>query len=166
MKEYLTVIIVTVICILAIIGTWIWRTTRTVDKDLENKIDEYVQIYEDKVRIYDESNTSLTNTEATILTLEDIKQNAGKEKSYPEVYALMRKYVENAASLVAEKNMDDITIEYKVALDISKSGMKLTNPESEIKEIAKNYLSVDKKYDVEVKQDSNTNLVTITIKSI
>lgn len=53
MKEYLTVVLVTIVCLLCIVGAWFYRKAQTPNEnEVENRIERYVDIYEDNVNVY------------------------------------------------------------------------------------------------------------------
>ena len=52
MKEYLMVVLVTTVCVLAIVGAWFFRKSQEPSRsEVENKIEKYVDIYKDKVNV-------------------------------------------------------------------------------------------------------------------
>ncbi len=169
MKQYVTVVIVFVICLLAIVGAWGWRISQKDKKididDLEKRIqintNRPVEIYEEKEESKD---TTKLDASSKILTLEEIKVFEGKNKSYSVVSGLLLMYMNNGASLTAEKNMDKVTINYKVALDMSKSNAKLTDPKIDVNNFINTYLQKDKTYNIEITSESEV-IVNIVIKS-
>lgn len=57
MKEYLMVVLVTIVCVLAIVGAWFWRKSQEPSiSEVENKIEKYVDIYKEKVNVYSDIN--------------------------------------------------------------------------------------------------------------
>jgi len=184
MKQYLSVVIVTVICILAIICAWGWRVAKSNEKENIDRLSKNIQInnikvYEENDEIKEEvidtneelSNTADQNTTSNsdnissgMLTLDEIKMHEGKNKSYNDVKSLMLKYAKNGASLSAEREgiSKYLKIEYKVALDISNSSMKLVEPEKSVNEYIAEYLETARTYDVEISSE-DSNIVSIII---
>jgi len=169
MKQYLSVVIVFVICLLAIAGAWGWRISQKNKKiDIED-LEENIQINSTRpINIYEEKEESTDNekidTTSEILTFEEIKLFEGKGKSYSIANAFMLRYMNNCAMLNAEQVMDKVTINYKVALDMSRSYAKLTDPKTDVNNFIKTYLQTDKTYDIEITKESDV-MVNIVIKS-
>ena len=56
MKEYLTVALVAIICLLAVVGAWVWRKGQEPSQsEVESKIEKYVDIYKDKISVYSDN---------------------------------------------------------------------------------------------------------------
>lgn len=51
MKQYLSVVIVFVVCLLAIAIAWGWRISQRDNDDFENLVNDYVNIYNENVKI-------------------------------------------------------------------------------------------------------------------
>lgn len=172
MKQYLSVVIVFVICLLAIAGAWGWRISqkdRKIDIDDIENTEKRIQINTNKpVEIYEEKeeteDTIDVNIPSEILTFDEIKVFEGTGKNYGIVNSLMLRYMNNCASLNAEKIMDNVTINYKVALDMSRSYAKLTDPKTDVNKFINEYLKTDKTYDIEITKETEV-MVNIVIKS-
>ena len=169
MKQYLSVVIVFVICLLAIAGAWGWRISQRNEKINIDSLEESIKINSTKpVKIYEEKEQS-TDTEKTdisseVLTFDEIKVFEGTGKNYGIVNSLMLRYMNNCASLNAEKIMDNVTINYKVALDMSRSYAKLTDHKTDVNKFINEYLKTDKTYDIEITKETEV-MVNIVIKS-
>lgn len=56
MKQYLSVVIVFVVCLLAILGAWIWRISQRTSIDTNTSkdvINKTINVYQDNVNIYE-----------------------------------------------------------------------------------------------------------------
>lgn len=169
MKQYVSVVIVFVICLLAVACAWGWRISQKDEKINIDDLEESIKTNSTKpVNIYEEKEESTDNvkndTSSEILTFEEIKVFEGKGKNYGIVNALMLRYMNNCAMLNAEQVMDNVTINYKVALDMSRSYAKLTDPKTDVNKFINTYLQTDKTYDIEISKESDV-MVNIVIKS-
>lgn len=108
MKQYLSVVIVFGICILAITGAWIWRVSQSNNRTNIDTLNQNIQINSTKpVNVYEDNSSSEivksndNNTEKTFSDL--LKEYVSYNTKYAKVYA--EKVKEDSEAKVSDVDM-------------------------------------------------------------
>ena len=184
MKQYALLIIVLLICSTAIVGAVVIRENEK--RKIEGNLDEYIESVEEDVNVYDTGDVGIysdtkeitnagktTNNQdgaqvapqAKILTKQELLRLEGTNKTYGEMVMLFTLYRGNSVSLVKEKAGGKITINYKIAYDISKATAKMTNVEVDLQKIISEDLDTGATYSVTIVDDADSNVVGFVVKS-